>query len=39
MGLYDEIDGGNLKVVSEGAYQIELMERRIDAYLDGDLNE
>ena len=29
-----EIDGGNLKVVSEGTYQIELMERRIDAYLD-----
>lgn len=26
----DEIDGSNLKVVSEGTYQIELMERRLD---------
>ncbi len=26
----DEIDGGNLKVVSETTYQIEVLERRID---------
>ena len=31
----DEIDGSNLKVVSENTYQIEVVERR----LDGDLNE
>jgi hypothetical protein len=26
----DEIDGGNLKVVSEATYQIEALERRLD---------
>lgn len=27
----DEIDGSNLKVVSETAYQIEVVERRLDS--------
>jgi hypothetical protein len=27
----DEIDGSNLKVVTEAAYQIEVVERRLDA--------
>lgn len=26
----DEIDGGNLRVVSEAAYQIEAVERKLD---------
>ena len=31
----DEIDGSNLRIVTEATYQIEVVERR----LDGDLNE